>query len=133
MHCHALQDLLTFIQSNRTDDQLARIHVSHSTVLRLFITAVGAFRDEIRPHRHNFAQQFARLWRTSFFSIHAANVVFVKHDCAAEDNDIVILYNETPLVIPGCERAGLCKQETLVRIFRRFIDADCGSLYCSRN
>lgn len=131
MHCHAIQDLLNFIQSNDPNDHRARIHVSHSTILRLLVTAFGAFRDEVAPNRFNFAQQFGRLWRTSFLSVHAANVIFIRHDCEGEDNDIVMLYNETPLTVPGCERPGVCKQQTLVNLFRQFIGINCEDVYCS--
>jgi hypothetical protein len=132
MGCHALQDLLQFVTSNRNDDHLARIHITRSTVTRIFYVTLGLFRDAAHLNRHNFAQQFARLWRTSLFSSFASNFVVTQHVCDDGDNDLLIFQNERPILIPGCEAPGICKQSTFVRLFERFLNANCDVLYCSR-
>lgn len=133
MNCRAMQELLQFLQSTNPNEHLARIHISHSTVIRLFLVTLGVFRDAVPLNRNNFAQQSARLWNSSRISSMATNLVIVQHNCASGDNDIVIFYNERPLSIPGCESAGLCKQSTFLRLFERFVNANCDQLYCSRN
>lgn len=133
MNCHSMQDLLQFLQSNRTDEHLARIFISHSTVIRLFLVTLGAFRDETPLTRHNFAQQTRRQWNSSLISSMASNFAVIQHTCTGEDNDIIVYYNERPLTIPGCEAPGWCKQQTFIRLFERFLNANCDQLYCSRN
>lgn len=133
INCHALQDLLQFIQSNSTDDHLARVFITHSNTLRLFLVSLGAFRDDIVPTRHNFGQKAFRAWRTSLISSMATNFAVVQHTCAVDGDELSIFYNEKPLTIPGCERPGFCKQATFVRLFQRFLNANCDELYCSRD
>ena len=133
MGCHALQDLLQFVESTNPNDHLARIHVTRSTVTRVFYVTLGLFHEEPHLTRHNFAQQFARAWRTSLFSSFATNFVVTQHVCDDGDNDLLIFQNERPILIPGCEAPGLCKQSTFVRIFQRFLNANCDQLYCSRD
>lgn len=133
MNCHSIQDLLQFIQTNRTDDHLSRVFITHGNIISLFVVSLGAFRDETHLTRHNFAQQFDRQWRTGSSSPMTRNFVLIQHECTGEDNDLVILFNERPLTIPGCEAPGVCKQSTFIRLFERFLNVNCEEFYCSRN
>lgn len=133
MGCHAVQDLLRFVESTNANEHLARIHITRSTFFRIFYVTLGLFRDQTNLNRHNFNQQFARAWRTSLFSSFASNLVIVRHECDDGDNDLLFFQNEAPIWIPGCEAVGVCKQSTFVNLFRRFLNANCDALYCSRN
>lgn len=133
MNCHIMQDLLTYIQSNDPNDHLARVYSTHSRAVQLFLVTLGVFRDDAHLTRHNFAQQTFRQWRSSVIAPMGSNFIVIQHECADGDNDLLIMYNEHPLLIPGCEREGFCKQSTLLRIFERFLNANCAELFCSND
>jgi hypothetical protein len=133
INCHVMQNLLQFINSTHANDHLARIFISHSRVIRLFLVTLGAFRDEVPLTRHNFAQHTFRQWRSSNFAAKSSNFVVVQHTCTGSDNELQILYNEIPLNIPGCERVGFCRQSTFLNIFERFLIANCTNIFCTNS
>jgi hypothetical protein len=52
--------------------------------------------------------------------------------CAGTDNDdVLFLHNERPLVIPGCLPTGVCKVRDIVARYSRFVNANCDVLRCS--
>lgn len=55
------------------------------------------------------------------------------YSCDDGDNDLILMFNERPLVIPGCDATtGLCKQSVFVERYRRFLTANCSERFCSR-
>lgn len=42
--------------------------------------------------------------------------------CADGDNDILFLFNEKPLQIPGCDSNGVCKQSLILERFSRYLN-----------
>ncbi|KAG4078988.1 hypothetical protein HA402_001643 [Bradysia odoriphaga] len=131
--CFLMQDLLSFIQSNDVDDHKAKIYNTNGTPLMIMLVTFGAFQDNVPLTRHNFAQQNQRLWKTSLISPMATNLAVMRYDCADGDNDVLFLYNEKPLIIPGCQPNGLCKQSFLLEKFSRFLRANCEEMFCSNS
>ncbi|KAG5683997.1 hypothetical protein PVAND_013250 [Polypedilum vanderplanki] len=132
LNCPLMQDLISFLTSNDPNEETVRIRSAHQTSFQLFLVSLGVFRDEKPLLATNFAQQSNRLWRTSYISPMATNIVAVRYNCAGVDNDdVLFLMNEKPLVIPGCASTGLCKVRDIVARYSRFISANCATLSCS--
>lgn len=53
--------------------------------------------------------------------------------CADGDNDLLFLYNEIPLQIPGCDANGVCKQSLIIERLGHWLDADCMEIFCSNS
>lgn len=53
--------------------------------------------------------------------------------CGSDDNDVLFLFNERPLQVPGCQANGLCKLSFLMERFSRFVDSDCSNIFCTAN
>lgn len=80
LNCGLMQDLLRLMQSNAATDQTVRIFGTDSQMVQSFLVTLGAFRDEIRLHQHNYAQQSFRLWRTSLITPNAANLAVIRYE-----------------------------------------------------
>lgn len=80
LNCFLMQDLLRFIQSNDVADHKARIFNTYNLTLVLFLLHFGVFEDDTPLTRHNFAQQTNRLWKSSWISPMAANIVIVRYE-----------------------------------------------------
>ncbi|XP_037024280.1 multiple inositol polyphosphate phosphatase 1-like [Bradysia coprophila] len=130
IYCYAMQDLLTFIASDNPSDQRAKLYGGHTATVQMLAVTLGLFEDDEHLTRHNFAQQAYRKWKTSVHAAKGTNLVVVKYDCGAEDNDILFLHSEVPLQIPGCQSNGICKQSFLMERFGRFLNANCAEMYC---
>ncbi|XP_037046518.1 multiple inositol polyphosphate phosphatase 1-like [Bradysia coprophila] len=128
--CFPLQDMLRFMQSNDANDHKARIfngHVSQFLILLHF----DAFDGDAILTRHNFAQQTQRVWRSTDILPMAANLVVIRYDGADGDNDLLFLFNEKPLKIPGCDSNGVCKQSLILKRFNRYLNSNCLEVACT--
>ncbi|KAJ6632676.1 Multiple inositol polyphosphate phosphatase 1 [Pseudolycoriella hygida] len=118
--CEAMQNLLNFLKNDKNEAP-ARILVSHSTSMQLLLVALGLYEDETPLTRSNFAEQQSRKWRTSQQTAFASNLAVVRYDCQGGDHDVLFLYNEHPLQIPGCQPNGLCKLSYILKKYNRFL------------
>ncbi|KAJ6643214.1 Multiple inositol polyphosphate phosphatase 1 [Pseudolycoriella hygida] len=131
LNCGPMQNLLELVQSD-DDIDVARIFVSYTQEVQSMLVALGSFRDTWPLHQHNYAQQAARHWLTSLIAPQASNLAVVRFDCDDEDDDLIFLLNERPILVPGCDQqTGVCKVSTFVDRFRRFVDANCEEFFCS--
>ncbi|KAJ6634878.1 Multiple inositol polyphosphate phosphatase 1 [Pseudolycoriella hygida] len=128
-----MQDLLGFLQSTDESDHKARVYSGHVTILPMILMNLGAFETDERLTQFNFAQQTQRAWRAGMVMPMGANLAVIRYDCDSGDNDVLFLYNEKPLQIPGCESNGLCKQSFIMERFSRFLEADCREVYCTNS
>lgn len=80
LSCGLVQNMLRYLQSSNVDEEPARIFGTHSSVLQLFLVALGAFEDNDLLTRHNLAQQMNRQWRTSWISPKGANLAIVRYE-----------------------------------------------------
>lgn len=78
--CEAMQNMLKFLQSTDPNEQPARILISHSTSMQLFMVALGLNEDELALTQHNFAQQTYRKWRTSVQTAYASNLAVIRYE-----------------------------------------------------
>lgn len=134
LNCGLMQDLLNLIDSDDNDDNVARIFVSYTQEIQSMLVALGSFRDTWPMHQHNYAQQSARNWLTSLIAPHSSNLAVIRYDCDDDDDDLIFLLNERPILVPGCDQqTGVCKVSVFLNRFRRFIDANCEEYFCSSN
>lgn len=131
MNCPLIQDMLDFLE-NDIGQERVRVYGTHSTAFQLFLVTLGVFGNDQPLTAANFAQQANREWKSSLISPMATNIAVVRYSCGAgNDDDIMFLINEQPMVIPGCQTNGICKSSFLRQRYQRFIGADCNSLACS--
>ncbi|XP_037025319.1 multiple inositol polyphosphate phosphatase 1-like [Bradysia coprophila] len=128
--CFNMQELLQFMVSNDPNDHKARVYSGHVTILPMLLNNLGALGNDEPLTQHNFAQQSERAWRTGRLIAMAANLAVIRYDCADGDNDLLFLYNEIPLQIPGCDANGVCKQSLIIERLGHWLDADCMEIFC---
>ncbi|CAO1438543.1 unnamed protein product [Diamesa hyperborea] len=133
LNCNLMQDMLRFMESTDSGDQVAKIFGTHSSALQLFLVSLGVFDDASSLNRHNYAQQTFRQWRTSLLTPKGANLAVIRYDCADGENEVAFYFNEKTLVIPGCQTNGLCKVSMILERYSRFLNANCANLFCSTN
>ena len=80
LNCNLMQDMLRYLQSTNPNDQLAKIFGTHSTALQLFLVSLGVFNDANSLHRHNYAQQTFRQWKSSFLTPKGANLAVIRYE-----------------------------------------------------
>lgn len=132
LNCPLMQDLLDFME-NDVGQERVRIYGTHSTAFQLFLVTLGVFGNDPTLTAANFAQQANRQWKSSLISPMATNIAVVRYSCAGNDDDLMFLINEQPLVIPGCQSNGICKSSFIRQRYQRFIAANCNTLACSNN
>jgi len=131
--CGLIQDLLNHLSST-TDENSVRVFVTNTANLHVFLSGgLWVFDDEESITRHNFEQQGHRLWRTSWIGPKAANLAVIRYDCPDGDHDVLFLFNERPLFIPGCQLNGLCKVNHILNRYQRLWNANCEQTFCSSN
>ncbi|KAG4073781.1 hypothetical protein HA402_001005 [Bradysia odoriphaga] len=131
LNCGMIQDILDLIDSD-DNDNVARIFVSYAQEIQSMLVALGSFRDTWPMHQHNYAQQSGRNWLTSLITPHSSNLAVIRYDCDDDDDDLVFLLNERPILVPGCDQqTGVCKVSVFLDRFRRFLDANCEQYFCT--
>jgi len=131
--CGLIQDLLNHLNATGIDNSV-RIFMTHSSTMQAFFAGgLEVFDDEESITRHNFEQQGRRLWRESWISPNNGHLAVIRYDCADGDHDVLFLFNERPLYIPGCQLNGLCKVNHILTRYQRLWNANCAQTFCSNN
>lgn len=78
--CQAMQNMLKFLQSNDTNEQPARILITHSTSMQILMVALGLYKDESPLTPTNYSQQYNRKWRTSQQTAYASNLAVIRYE-----------------------------------------------------
>jgi len=131
--CGLIQDLLNHLNGTGPENTV-RFFVTSLPAIPVFLTGgLWLFDDEESITRHNFEQQGNRLWRTSWIGPKGANLAVIRYDCPDGDNDVLFLFNERPLFIPGCQLNGLCKVNHILNRYQRLWNVNCAQTFCSNN
>ncbi|XP_037906261.1 multiple inositol polyphosphate phosphatase 1-like [Hermetia illucens] len=131
--CEVMKDML----SRMAKDEEPRVtaYFSHSTFLQMFATALGIFEDSSRMTSTNYDSMENRKWRSSKMDPFAANYAIIKYDCSKDESDpspkLKFFLNQRALKMDNCVN-GLCRLEDLTKRYERFVDEDCGNLFCTR-
>lgn len=77
-NCHAIQDLLNFLQSNAVDDFKVKVFGGHVLTLQMLMVTFGVLGNDEPLTRHNFAQQAFREWKASLLCPMAGNLAVIR-------------------------------------------------------
>lgn len=110
----------------------ATVYFSHSAAVQLFLTSLGALKDEIDLKAENFAQiASTRKWRTSKISPFAANIAVVRYKCDMNDK-VKFFLNEKVLHLDWCTSDGVCDWHDIEHKYSFYANEDCNQVFCRR-
>lgn len=123
-----MQDMLNRLSIE--NEPTATVYFSHSAAVQLFLTALGALKDDIELKADNFAQIAAiRKWRTSRVSPFAANIGVVRYKCQMNDK-VKLFLNEKPLHLDWCTSNGECDWHDFLQKYTFYANFDCDRVFC---
>lgn len=126
--CFAMKDMLERLSTD--DGQKATVYFSHSAAVQLFLTSLGALKDEIDLKAENFEQIGSkRKWRTSKVSPFAANIGVVRYKCSTNDR-VKFFLNEKVLYFDWCTSNGVCDWRDVEQKYAVYAYKDCDNIYC---
>lgn len=128
--CKTVVDMLTHL----TDDNSYKVvaYFVHSTLLQLFLTAINAFKDE-PLYYNNFNERHNRTFKSSESVSLAANFAAIKYQCDHDEDKILFLLNQKPLVdLTWCIN-GLCNWSDVQKKYEIFTKLNCDKTYCDPN
>lgn len=105
------------------------VYFSHSAALQLFLTALGALRDDVDLKADNHAKMSTRKWKTSEISPFAGNIAVVRYKCATHDKAKFIL-NEHLLHMDWCNANGICDWQDLEHRYAFYANQNCDHIFC---
>lgn len=123
-----MQDMLHRLGND--DEPMTTVYFSHSAALQLFLTALGALRDEI----HLTAEQFGtisttRKWKTSEISPFAGNIGIVRYKCPINDR-VKFFLNENLLTMDWCNENGSCDWHKAEKQYQFYANQNCNNTFC---
>lgn len=127
IQCKTVKDMLERFE----DEKLPKVtaYFTHSAAVQLFLTALGALKDDRAPTAKNYPEMFSRKWKTSVISPFAANVAVVKYKCPT-DSKVKFFLNERLLRFDWCSSDGICDWSDVHSEYSHFKDAQCEISYC---
>lgn len=127
--CSAVKDMLKRL-GNGTEPKTTA-YFSHSAALQLFLTSLGALRDERDLTADNFAEMSIRKWKTSKISPFAANIAIIRYQCPTHDK-VRLFLNEKPLHIDWCGSDGVCDWNDMEEKYSFYANQNCDQIYCRK-
>lgn len=104
-------------------------YFGHSASIQLFLTALGALKDEIDLKADNFPEMSNRKWKTSTISPFAANIAVVRYSCPKNDR-VKFFLNEKVLHLDWCTSNGECDWQHMNRKYSYFTRENCEQTFC---
>lgn len=103
-----------------------------ATTIQLFLTALGANKDDVKPSNNDMTGMSDRKWKSSNISPFASNLAVVKYTCSNDEHQVKFFLNQKPLVLDWCSKeSNVCKLADFIDAYRSFKDADCNDYFCS--
>lgn len=125
--CKAVVDMLNHLEYDDTYKVVA--YFVHSTFLQLFLTSINAFKDEPLYHS-NYNQRHNRSFKSSESLSLAANLAAIKYKCDYEEDKVLFLLNQKPLVDLSWCVDGLCNWSDVKKKYEIFTKLNCDKTYC---
>lgn len=125
--CAAIKDMLNRLDSNV--DPKTTVYFSHSAALQLFLTGLGALRDDFDLKGDNFTKMSMRKWKTSEISPFAANIAVVRYKCTERDQ-VKIFLNEKLLHLDWCGTNGACDWQHFKERYALYSNGNCDQIFC---
>lgn len=127
IQCKTVKDMLERFGDEESPKVTA--YFTHSAAVQLFLTALGALRDDRAPTATNYSEMSSRKWKTSVISPFAANVAVVKYKCPNESK-VKFFLNERVLKLDWCSSDGICDWSNVQSKYSHFKNAQCEISYC---
>lgn len=129
MKCAAISDMLNRLSSDTGPK--TTVYFSHSAALQLFLTGLGALRDNIHLKADNFDKMSIRKWKTSDISPFAGNIAVVRYKCRDTQDQVKFYLNEKQLHFDWCKSNGACDWDDVQHRYAFYKNGDCDKLFCS--
>lgn len=126
--CAAIKDMLTRFDSDVGPK--TTVYFSHSAALQLFLTGLGAMRDDVHLKGDNFHQMSMRKWKTSQISPFAGNIAVVRYKCTDQHDQIKFFLNEKLLRFDWCDWGGACNWDEVKRRYAFYANGNCDKFFC---
>lgn len=125
-----MADMLANLESDEAP-QLAA-YFAHGSSMALLMHSFGYGRDAEHLRFDNYEKHLHRKYSISEQSAFGGNVAAVKYHCPndTEQNKVLLLLNEKPLNLEGCN-AGLCNLSFLLEKYKHFRNVDCAKEFCT--
>lgn len=122
-----MKDMLNRLGS--VDGPKTTVYFSHSAALQLFLTALGALRDDDDLKAENYAKMSNRKWKTSEISPFAGNIAVVRYKCPTHDQ-VKFFLNENLLHMDWCNANGICDWQDVEHRFAFYANQNCDHTFC---
>lgn len=99
MGCGALKNMITQLDTTK-----ATMFFGHQSIVKVFLTTLGAFEDKVPLTAENYGKLDNRLWKTSIISPFAANFAAVKY----KGDKIRCFQNGRIVKMDWCSKDGEC-------------------------
>lgn len=125
--CEAMKDMLNRLSNS--GGPTTTVYFSHSAALQLFLTALGALRDEHDLKADNISRMSFRKWKTSKISPFAGNIAIVRYECPTHDQAKFFL-NENVLQFDWCQPNGACNWRDVETRYEFYANQNCDQVFC---
>lgn len=129
--CDAISDMIKNL--NSTSDPTTIAYFTHSTMLQMFLSALGVGKDLEPLRADNFKEMSDRKWRTSLLGPFTGNLAAVKYECSNDLNNrekIMFFSNEKSIDFDWC-LTGVCNLSDVIEKFKVYTGSNCSTYYCS--
>lgn len=115
--CPAIKDMLDKINPTSISST-STVYFTHSgTVLKL-VAKLGLYKDKKPLYHTDFENN--RQWRVSKIDAFASNIFFITFECDDIGYKVLVIHQERPIKIPGCDYLGdsfLCSLDIFIKLF----------------
>lgn len=125
--CFAMDNMLAHLSTN--DEPKTIVYFSHSAAVQLFLTSLGAFRDEVDFNANSFSKMNTRKWQTSKISPFAANVAVLRFMCPNDDK-VKFFLNERVIYFDWCTEDGVCNWDNVKEKYAFYANKNCDRIFC---
>lgn len=130
IQCFAMEDMLNRLESDISPK--TTVYFSHSASIQLFLTSLGALKDDIDLKADNYFERLNRKWKTSAISPFAANIAIVRYDCPFEKRNYVKFFlNEKLLYFDWCD-SGMCDWLDVRNKYSYYLHKKCEHVFCQK-
>lgn len=118
--CPAIKDMIERINPEATTSTTT-VYFTHSGTILKLLAKLNLYKDD-RPLLHTDFD-YDRKWRVSKIDPFASNIFIVVFDCGDDGHKVLVLHQERPVVIPGCDpESNLCSLDIFMNLFKNDVE-----------
>lgn len=131
--CAAVKDLLETMEDGSSTDNTVTAHFTHSALLLMILTAIGALSNELPLLATNYEMQENRQFKLSEICPYASSLAAVKYKCdAGQPSKVLMLLNQKPIAMPWCKNGSICTPTEIRRMFEQSPMKNCPYGICDK-